>query len=168
VVKILRLFLKTFNLVPGEPAISWDLSSLPFGYLVLIVNPIGRILVRWKRSSKNGQDFLPSNLQSAVKMNAYGVATGRRLLNIIDLFCKRDIYTCKWHVRRDIYIWKGHLSLLLHQTYGVATGRRLLNIIGLFCKRALLNRGYSAKQTVLCGGQCTCLQRPFDMNKRIH
>jgi len=24
--KILRLFLKTFNLVPGEPGFSWDLS----------------------------------------------------------------------------------------------------------------------------------------------
>jgi len=29
----------------------------------------------------------------------------------------------------------------------VATISRLLKIIGLFCKRALLNRGYSAKET---------------------
>jgi len=45
--KILRLFLETFNLVPGVPGFSWDLSWVPCYYLVLIVNPMGRIVVRW-------------------------------------------------------------------------------------------------------------------------
>jgi len=46
--KILRIFLKTFNLVSGEPGFSWDISLVPCYYMVLIVNPMDRILVRWK------------------------------------------------------------------------------------------------------------------------
>ena len=42
---ILRLFLKTFNFVPGVPGFSLDFIY----YLVLIVNPMGSILVCWKR-----------------------------------------------------------------------------------------------------------------------
>jgi len=38
VAKNLELFLKTFNLVPGEPGFSWDLSLVPHYYPVLIVN----------------------------------------------------------------------------------------------------------------------------------
>jgi len=47
VAKIMKLFLKTFNLLPNEPRFSWDLSLVPgYYYLELIVNPMGRILVR--------------------------------------------------------------------------------------------------------------------------
>jgi len=44
--RILRLILETFNLVPGAP---WFITY----YLVLIVNPMGRILVRWNSSGNN-------------------------------------------------------------------------------------------------------------------
>jgi len=44
---ILRLFLKTINLVPSVPGFWWDLPWVPCYYLVLIANPIRRILVRW-------------------------------------------------------------------------------------------------------------------------
>ena len=48
--RILRLFLKTFNLVPGVP-------GFIISYLILIVNPMGRILVRWK-SFRNNLEIL--------------------------------------------------------------------------------------------------------------
>jgi len=50
---ISRLFLKTFNLVPGVPGFSMG----PSYNLVLIVNPMGRILVRWK-SFRNTLEML--------------------------------------------------------------------------------------------------------------
>jgi len=43
--KILRLFLKTFNLVPGEPGFSLHLSLVLCYCLVLIFNRMSRILV---------------------------------------------------------------------------------------------------------------------------
>jgi len=48
--KILRWFLQYFNWVPGLPGFPWDLSShvVPSYHVVFIVNPIGRILVRWQ------------------------------------------------------------------------------------------------------------------------
>jgi len=44
--RILRLFLKTFNLLPGVP-------GFIIYYMVLIVNPMGRILVRSKSCRNN-------------------------------------------------------------------------------------------------------------------
>ena len=46
----LKWCLQTFNWVPGEPGFPWDLSLVPCHYLVLIVNSVGRIQVRWKNS----------------------------------------------------------------------------------------------------------------------
>jgi len=46
--RILRLCQKTFTLVPDIPGFSWDLLWVPCHDVVLLVNPIGRILVRWK------------------------------------------------------------------------------------------------------------------------
>jgi len=46
--RILRLILKKSNFVPGVLGFSWDLSLVTIHYMVLIVNPMGRILVRWK------------------------------------------------------------------------------------------------------------------------
>jgi len=51
--RTLRWFLKRFNLVPGVPGFSCDLSLVPCYNLVLIVNPMGRTLVRWKRFRNN-------------------------------------------------------------------------------------------------------------------
>jgi len=51
VAKLLRLFWIFFNLVPGVPGFSWDLSLVPCNHIVLIVKSV-RILVRlvlnWK------------------------------------------------------------------------------------------------------------------------
>jgi len=74
--QILKIRLKTFNLIPGETRFSKDLSLVPFYYrralrtskpisyevikatsinpvLSWIVNPMGRILVRWKKFRNN-------------------------------------------------------------------------------------------------------------------
>jgi len=73
--KILRLRLKTFNLVPGEPGFSWDLSWVPYYYLVLIVNPMGRIVVRWRSFRNNLKIF--ATLSATGCMNKW----------FSDLFC---------------------------------------------------------------------------------
>ena len=39
--KILKLSLKTFKWVPGEPGCSWDSSSVPCYFVVLMRNPMG-------------------------------------------------------------------------------------------------------------------------------
>ena len=51
--RILRIFLKTFNLVLGIPGFSSYLSFAQHYYAVLIVKPMGRILVRWKSLRNN-------------------------------------------------------------------------------------------------------------------
>jgi len=45
--RILKLFLKTFNLVPGVAGFPWDVSLVPWYSVVFIVNPMGNVLVRW-------------------------------------------------------------------------------------------------------------------------
>jgi len=56
-IRILRLFLKTFISVKGVIGFSWDLWLLLSYYPVPIVaiNPIGRILVRWQSFTNNLQ-----------------------------------------------------------------------------------------------------------------
>jgi len=44
--RISRLFLNNLNLVPGVPGLYWDLSCVLWYYLVLLVKPTGRMLVR--------------------------------------------------------------------------------------------------------------------------
>ena len=51
--RILRPFLKTFNLVPGVPGFPRELSLVPCYYVVLRGNPMGRILVCWKGFRNN-------------------------------------------------------------------------------------------------------------------
>jgi len=53
--RILRIFLKSFNLVPGVPRFSWDLSLVPCYHVVLIANTTGRnvVTVRLKSFSNN-------------------------------------------------------------------------------------------------------------------
>ena len=89
----------------------------------------------------------------------YGVATISRLLQIIGLFCKRDLQkrlysaketynlkdpTTRSHpiqffvvsgASRNLY--KLYIYVYVYVSYRVATSSRLLKIIGLFCKRAL-------------------------------
>ena len=51
--RILRLFVISFNVVPGVPGFSRDVLLAPHYSSVLIVNLMGRIPVRWKRLRNN-------------------------------------------------------------------------------------------------------------------
>jgi len=97
---------------------------------------------------------------SGLSRMTHGVATSSRLLKMIGLCCKRDLYNRRYSAQ-ETYNFKEPTnrsypiskSLKRHtvstQTirYGVTTISMLLKMIGLFCKRALLKRRYSAKET---------------------
>jgi len=44
--KNLEMISSTFSLLPGKPGFSWDISLLQLYYMVLLINSMGRILVR--------------------------------------------------------------------------------------------------------------------------
>ena len=53
----LEIISETFNFVPGVSGFSWDLLLVPRYYLILIVNPMGRIVLR-EQSFRNNLKIL--------------------------------------------------------------------------------------------------------------
>jgi len=106
----MRLLLKTFNLVPGEPAFSWDLSSEMYLQLVRNVNPMGIILVRWNSFRNSLKIFWPPYLQSAVcfvtRRDSVG-SIGRFFFIFISFVMCRDEsrHICEWATTHVCVVW---------------------------------------------------------------
>jgi len=79
-------------------------------YLVLILNPMGRVLVRWKRFKNKCRDSVPSYLQSAVWIISWCCETTcmhyHLMHNINFTTVKHHVYLIKGFVKKHVYIIK--------------------------------------------------------------
>jgi len=95
---ILTLFLKTFNLVPGAPGFSWDLSLL----IGTIRKSHGQNSGSLEKFQKLSRDAVPHYVQSAVSVNA--------------VCQKRAASLSVIHMTKETYILQKETNLLQKET----------------------------------------------------
>jgi len=84
----LEIISETFNFVPGVSGFSWDLLLVPRYYLILIVNPMGRIVLREQSFRNNLKILCHPICKSAV------YAPEVRFTNCTSRACKSRSLSC--------------------------------------------------------------------------
>ena len=167
--KILRFFLQTFNLVPGEQGFSRNLSLVPCYHLVLLVNPMGRILLRWKSLRNHLKIFCHPICNRLYPCQTSQVVFEKEICRFIGSADTKSpqqrgtkhftrllskIVWYKWMICLIPLCWvllgrKKRTGRQNFLSYRVASISRLLKMIGLFCRILSLLWVSFAKETYL-------------------
>ena len=119
VAQYLEIISKTFDLLPGVPGFSWDSSCI---LLVLIVNSMGRILVRWK-SFRNNLEILchpicnwlyvESELVAHMNEETEVVANKIEIEVTAGTVCIQWTLKDQWDMNHEVVAtkWNGHWSI---------------------------------------------------------